>query len=221
MFVGALRDGVKRTLRGRRRQRRGSKGPRRPGRSLHEIKMRRCRNPFVARHHGLYDEPIVRLLARHGILLLAVMGAGARFAPSVKTSRASSSHSMTSYCASSAGAGADAVSDSRPDEPNDCFTDSGAVISLAWSGTPSGRTSASDPSEIDRGSPCFLATAGVHGAFMDAFRHAQRWAVTCRPLAIAEVRQTSRAARASLTSRTTRIPRRAGGPCPKATSRRR
>lgn len=99
------------------------------------------------------------------------MGAGAQFVrsvPSVKMSRASSSQSMTSNDASSAGAGADAdLSDSQSGEANDSFTDSGAVMSQAGSGTPSDRTSASDPSEIDRNSPCFLTTAGIHGACMD------------------------------------------------------
>jgi|HubBroStandDraft_1064217.scaffolds.fasta_scaffold106834_1 hypothetical protein len=67
---------------------------------------------------------------------------------------------------SNGGADAD-PSDSQSGEPNDSFTDSGAVISLAGSGTSSDRTPASARSEADRGSPCFVATAGVQGACMD------------------------------------------------------
>ncbi len=90
------------------------------------------------------------------------MGAGARFARSVPSVKTSSSQAMTG----NGGADAD-LSDSQSGEPNDSFTDSGPVISLAWSGTPSDRAAASAPSEADRGSPCFVATARIQGACMD------------------------------------------------------
>ncbi|MGO9837141.1 MAG: hypothetical protein ACLP1X_23340 [Polyangiaceae bacterium] len=113
----------------------------------------------------------MRLLARHGVLLLAVMGAGAEFVrsvPAVKTSSASSSQSMTSSGASSGGPEADAdLRDSHPEEPNDSFMSSGTPASQTWSSAPSDRGSAGAPSDIDRGSPCFLAVGGARGACME------------------------------------------------------
>jgi hypothetical protein len=124
--------------------------------------------PFVfriGRDASPYDAPIVRLLARHGVLLLAVMGAGAQFVRSVP--RAAFSQSMTRSGASSTGAeaAADPI-DPHPAEPKDSLTDPLALTSQTWGLTPPDRSSASAPSETDRGSPCFLA-GGVRGACMD------------------------------------------------------
>jgi hypothetical protein len=113
---------------------------------------------------------IVRLIARHGILLLAVLGAGARFAwsgPPGNASSAASSQSLMTSAALIAGANAAAdPRDSHPGEPNDSIAASGAATALAES-TPGGRSPASAASEVVRGVPCVLVNAGLRGVCME------------------------------------------------------